>query len=128
MITIQIESPQEEVLIDGKTYLLCPKEQLTKLLDDNIELKKHNAEMRSDLSSFKKAIAGILNVLGLLDSNTGTIKESIQKGEESYLKHIGKALTSVMSDIMLKREKKLAERFSFIQNVIPLINKCAKLS
>jgi hypothetical protein len=115
---IEIENLTDTVTIDGVDYLLLPKAQIEALLAQNLEYKK-------DIEVFRTMVANILAVLGLLDPATGSIKASIQSGEESYIKHILKALKNVVLDLSLGRNKNLEEKFSFIKTALPHIQKYA---
>ena len=125
---IEFTDPEEKILFEGKYYYLCPAEQLEKLLSDNLGLKSTNAELSGEIATLKEVVLSIIGLFGLLDEKTGTIKASIQSGEESYFKHILKALNKIimmvtMAQISKSSEKELADTFAFIKKVIPLINK-----
>lgn len=124
MHQIKINSLTETITIEGKNYLLLPKDQLEKLLSDNIEQKQ-------DIEVLRKTITNILSLFGILDEQTGTIKESIKNGSEGYLKHILKSLKNIivlmgLSQFNKKAEAELLEKFSFITPLIPIIDKYAK--
>lgn len=111
--------PNEEITVNKKSY--------EKLL---IELK----EYKHDTEELKKCILSVLGLLGILDEETQSIKAKIKTGEEGYTKHILGALGDVMTlltqsnmpIIGKKYEAKLAEKFSFIKTVLPLIDKHSK--
>ena len=111
---IEFTEPEEKILFEGKYYYLCPAEQLEKLLSDNLGLKSTNAELSGEIATLKEVVLSIIGLFGLLDEKTGTIKASIQSGEESYFKHILKALNKIimmvtMAQISKSSEKELAD-------------------
>lgn len=103
------------------------KKEYEKLLSDLNEYKNDTIEL-------KKCILSVLRLLGILDEKTQSIKEKIKSGEEGYTKHILGGLGDVMTlltqsnmpIIGKKYESKLAEKFSFIKTVLPLIEKHSK--
>lgn len=112
---------KEEININGVNYLLVEKNQLENIIHQNIEFKK-------DIQELKHCIVSVIDVLGLLDKNTGTIKEKIKTGEEGYFGHIIKALKDVMllmaeAKFSKSGENKLMEKFDFVKRIIPLIEK-----
>jgi hypothetical protein len=117
---------KEKLTIDGKDYYLVENEQLKRLIDDLKEGKK-------DINELKNCIMSLLGVLGLLNEAGTNIKESIKTGEESYFKHILKALGETMAllgqaqipVIGKKAEAKLLEKFHFVKTIIPTIEKYA---
>lgn len=122
--TIQIADLKDTITIEGKQYLLMPKDQLIKLLNDASEKKQ-------DVEVLKKTILSILDLFGILDEKTGTIRESIRTGSESYIKYILKSLKNIivlmgMAQMSKKAEAELMEKFSFITPLIPVIDKYAK--
>lgn len=120
-IKIEIDTLQDTFIINEVEYQVFQKNQLLGLLD---KLKDYQA----DITELKSAVTNILKLLGLLDEQTGTIKAAIQNGDESYLKHILKALTKVMSLLALaqvspRSQRELEETFSFIKTIFPIIKK-----
>lgn len=124
--TIEIENLTDEIIIDGLKYYLVKVEQVEKLLDDNQVMKSKVKEYEADLTELKNAITGILSVLGILDPETNAIKSAIQSGEESYMKHMAKAMTNIVLWMTTGQTKKLEEKFHFIKSVLPIVNKYAK--
>lgn len=120
---IEITDLQQTITIQGKDYILAPKAELHKMATDHTELKQ-------DMEVLKKTILSILKIFGLLDEQTGTIRESVRNGDEGYIKYILKALKNVVflmgtAQFSKKAEAELLETFSFIGPLIPVIDKHA---
>jgi hypothetical protein len=122
-MNIEVETVKDLVVIDGVEYYLTPKTQLETLLTENKEFK-------TDFINLKGCILKLLDIFGILDSKTNTIKEKIKTGEESYFKHILKALKTITillveakSGFSKRAEAELDTKFDFIKVVIPLIDK-----
>ncbi len=116
-LTDKIEHP------NGKKYYLVPCEEVEKLLSDNITYKKEIDELRYCATS-------IIAMFGLLDEETGTIRQSIVDGTESYIKYVLKALNRMIADLAIAsfsktKEAEVAQRFAFIKTLIPIIQKYA---
>lgn len=128
--TVTINNLEESVFIDGQEYVLLKKGKGEEMLDRIESLSKALAEKESDLAEMKKVIISVLDLLGILNDEKTTIRAEIQSGDESYFKYILKALNSTIM-LMTKAqfskgaEKELAEKFAFIKNLIPVINKYA---
>lgn len=110
--------------INGEIKTLVNVDQLEKLL---FQLK----DQKKDLLELKNCVVSVLRLMGLLDEKTGTIKESVRSGNESYFKHIIKALKDVVMLMTMARfnkasETELMEKFAFIKTVLPLVDKYAK--
>lgn len=125
MRKIEFENITDEISINGNKYYLVKVDQVEKLLDDNQVMKVKIKEYEHDLTELKNAITGILSVLGILDPETNAIKSSIQSGEESYMKHMAKAMTNIVLLMTTGQTKKLEEKFHFIKSVLPVVNKYA---
>ena len=82
------------------------------------------AETAKDIEKLKTVIIGIIKVLGLYDEQTGTIKESIAKGEESYIKPILKSLGKLISGLTFNKDQ-IAKDFAFIELIFPILKKYA---
>jgi len=136
-IKIEIQNLQQTFIIDGKEYVLIDKKQgenLFNKLDWYIKtLKEREQELvisKKETEELIHVVKCVLVLLGLMDQQTGTIKEAIRTGEESYMKHIMKSLKNVLvllgkAQFSKGSEKELVEMFSFIKNVIPMIDKYA---
>lgn len=103
--------------------ITIPKHQLEALL-------KQNQEFKEDFKNLKGCILKLLDIFGILDPETQTIKEKIKTGEESYFKHILRALKNVTvllieakSGMSKRAETELDTKFDFVKTVIPLIEK-----
>jgi hypothetical protein len=123
MIKFELKEITDTLTIDGLEYQIFRKDQLTGLID---KLK----EYQGDITELKSAVTNILKLFGLLDETTGTIKTEIQNGEESYFKHILKALNKtvgllMMAQVSKKSQAELEIQFAFIKTLIPIINKHA---
>lgn len=96
-----------------------------KRLDD---LLKENA---ADVAELRNVVISILKLLGIWDDKTNAVKAAIKSGEESYLPNILKGLGEVtmlagqaqIPVIGKKAEQKLVEKFHFLKNLIPIIEK-----
>jgi len=120
---LEITDLQQTIVIDGKEYILAPKAELHKMAVDHKDLK-------ADMEVLKKTILSILKIFGILDEKTNTIRESVRNGDEGYVKYILKALKNVVflmgtAQFSKKAEAELAETFSFIGPLIPVIDKHA---
>lgn len=101
------------------------KEQLNSLLT---QLDDANNERKV----LKSSVMQIMDFIGLIDKNTGTLKEEIASGEESFIPSMLKALGDVMGlltkssmpfSLGKKAKEDLANKFAFIQDLLPIINK-----
>lgn len=88
-------------------------------------------EFKGDVDELKKVIISILTILGIWDEKTNAIKATLKSGEDGYIPTILKGVGDIMalaaqSQVPLigkKAEKKLHEKFSFLENFIPLMEK-----
>jgi hypothetical protein len=127
MIKLELNQITDKIEIEGKQYLLVEKNQLTNLLNQNAEYKK-------DVVELKECIISVLRLMGLLDETTKTLKAEIKSGEESYFSPILKSLSDVVKLLTLsqlpivgkKHEEQLVQKFSFIKQILPLIEKHGK--
>lgn len=127
VIKIPAENLKQTILIDDKHHLIVEKQKIENLLN-KIE------DYKQDITGLKNCVFDILRLLGVFDENTGTIKETIKKGEESYFNHILKSLSEVVAllgqaqipVIGKKAEAKLLQKFHFVKTIIPLIEKHGK--
>lgn len=110
-------------IIEDVEYSLVPTEKLETLL-------KQNQEFKEDFKNLKGCILKLLDIFGILDPETQSIKEKIKTGEESYFKHILRALKNVTvllieakSGMSKRAEQELDTKFDFVKTVIPLIEK-----
>lgn len=125
-INVTLTSLRQEIPLNGKTYVVIDKSQLQSLLN---QIKENKA----DILEFKSCVLSILSLMGLLDEKTETLKESIKTGEEGYFGPILKSLSEVISllgqaqipIIGKKAEAKLVQKFAFIKNILPIVEKHA---
>lgn len=120
---IELDSLQEPFEIEGQKLIIAPEEKAAAMLAEN-------SAYREDIKELKEVIYNILDLLGILDKTTGTIKESIKTGEEGYFKHIAKALTGTAlllgkAQISKAAAAELEQSFAFIKNFIPIAEKYA---
>jgi hypothetical protein len=120
---MEIETTPEENKGVIEETITIPKKQLEELL-------KQNAEFKEDFKNLKGCILKLLDIFGILDPNTQSIKEKIKTGEESYFGHILRALKNVTvllieakSGFSKRAEAELDTKFDFVKTVIPLIEK-----
>ena len=130
-IQINIENLEETIILSGDEYVLLKKGKGEEMLDRIEQLTAKLNEKDSDLEEMKKVIISVLDLLGLLDETKTTIRAEIQSGEESYFKYILKALNSTIMLITKAQFSKgaqaeLEQKFSFIKNLLPVINKYAQ--
>lgn len=126
--TITIQNVQETITIDGKEYFLLEKNKGDEMMDRIESLTQQLSEKEADLAEMKSVIISVLDLLGILNEEKTTIRAEIQSGEESYFKYILKALNSTIMLITKAQfssgaQKEMAEKFAFIKNLIPIINK-----
>lgn len=127
MIKLELNQITDKIEIEGKQYLLVEKNQLTNLLNQNSEYKK-------DVVKLRECIISVLRLMGLFDETTKTLKAEIKSGEESYFSPILKSLSDVVKLLTLsqlpivgkKHEEQLVKKFSFIKQILPLIEKHGK--
>ena len=121
-IEIKKDGLQLPINIENEDYLLCPEKQLEGLL-------KRLEDYKNDINELHNCISSVLDVMGIYDPETKDIKKAIKTGEESYFKYILRALKDTVvlltqSKMGLKSsEKELLQKFAFIKNIIPLIEK-----
>lgn len=118
---LSLDSLQETFTIDGVDYSIFNKSELENLL------KKHQ-DYQSDIKELRSVIVSVLKLLGIYDEATGSVKSEIASGEESYFKHILKALNKIVmllvtAQVSKKAQAELEETFSFITKIFPIINK-----
>jgi hypothetical protein len=94
------------------------------------QLDEANAERKI----LKSSVIKIMDLLGLIDKETGGLKQEIVSGEESFVPSMLKALGDVVSMLTKssvpswmgggdKAKQALADKFYFIQELLPIINK-----
>jgi hypothetical protein len=102
----------------------------SKLTDLLNKLDDANAERKI----LKSSVIKIMDLLGLIDKETGGLKEDIASGEESFVPSMLKALGDVVSMLTKsslpsfmgggdKAKQALTDKFYFIQELLPIINK-----
>ena len=95
------------------------------------------AESEKEKTLLKNAVVNIMSLMGLIDKNTGKMKEEIASGEESFIPGMLKSLSDVVALLTKsslpkfmgggdKAKEELATKFSFIQELLPIINKYGK--
>lgn len=106
---------------DGHLISHTEKKRLDELLKEN----------EADVAELKNVVVSILQLLGIWDEKTNAVKASIKSGDESYLPSILKGLGDVIAlagqaqipIIGKKAEARLVEKFHFLKNLIPIIEK-----
>ena len=125
-VTIEIIDINQTITIQGNEFVLVPKKAAETVFEQNKVYKL-------EVEKLKNMTMSILKLLNLNNEKTGTIKQSIQSGEEGYFKHILKGLNKVVGLLVQAQfsksaQKELEETFAFIKNIIPIANKYANTS
>ena len=115
----------EQTTTNAETVTIL-KEQLNSLLN---QLDDANSERKV----LKSSVMQIMDFIGLIDRKTSKLKEEIASGEESFIPSMLKALGDVMGLLTKssmpkilggeKAKQELADKFAFIQELLPIINK-----
>lgn len=106
------------------------RERLTTLLNQLDEADQERQIL-------KGATIKIMSLMGLINPETGTMKEEIASGEESFIPGMLKSLSDVVALLTKsnlpafmgggdKAKDALAEKFGFIKELLPIINKYGK--
>lgn len=101
------------------------KKQLAALLAENAQFKK-------DIKVLHKSTLQTMDILGLIDPQTGTIKEDVLTGKENPFPSILKGGSSLLSLVgqagigMSSAKRKLEEKFSFLEELLPLLRTYGK--
>lgn len=98
--------------------------ELSQLLNENEELKNEIAEII-------KLVRQIIGVLGLLDASGKSIKPELLSGQESVFSLLLSSLSDIIGLITKSKmplighryEKKLEEQFSFVKEIVPIVQK-----
>lgn len=98
-----------------------------------LELEKENNELKSEITEIIKLVREIIGVLGFLDENGKSIKPELLSGDKSVFSLllislsdiIGLITKSKMAVIGTRYEKKLEEKFSFVKDIVPIVQKYA---
>lgn len=95
------------------------------------ELLRQNEELKADFMALRGGVIKIMDFMGLIDPKTQGIKAEIESGEESFVPGMIKSLGNLT--VMLakastpfvgvKAKEELGQKFIFIHELIPLINK-----
>lgn len=117
IITTTPHSDQFQLITEAE------KNRIQAVLDEN----------KADVDELRNVVVSILKLLGIWDEKTNSVKNSIKTGQESYLPSILKGLGDVtmlagqaqIPVIGKKAEAKLLEKFHFLKNLIPIIEKHA---
>lgn len=105
------------------------EEKLKMLLEQNEEYKKEHAIL-------KNSAVSIMGMFGIMDQNTQKMKPEIASGEQSFIPGMLKSLGDLTALLMKanaprwmgggkQAEEELAQKFSFIKDLLPIINKHA---
>lgn len=96
-------------------------------------LLERKAEAEAEIVILKGSAICIMDLMGLIDKETNTVKSEIASGEESFIPGMLKSLTDVVALLTQANlpkflggetaQAKLAEKFSFVKDLVPLINK-----
>jgi hypothetical protein len=125
--TIQVNHLEEIIKIGETEFHLFEKNKLDALLNKLEAFKTENTEYKEEITVLRKSIFKILALLGLVNTETNSLKEDI---DTHYVKYILKALTSVIgllstSKFSKSAERELLEKFAFIKELMPIIKKYA---
>jgi hypothetical protein len=125
-VTVTITDINQVIKINDENFVLVPKSAMERI---TIERKEYKAEIKE----LKNMVMSILSLLNLLDPDTGKIRQTVQNGDEGYLKYILKGLNKIVSLLVQAQfskaaQKSLEETFAFIKNIIPIANKYAQTS
>jgi hypothetical protein len=106
------------------------------ILVDRAELKEilnQNESMKKDIKVLKTGVTSVMDLMGLIDKKTGLIKPEIESGEESFIPGMLKSLGDVVTLLTRasagrwfggdKAKEELGNKFSFIQDLLPIIKK-----
>lgn len=117
-------------------FVLVPAAQLETLLNNSAAKDLELTEANKERQILIKIAYSIMDLFGFIDNETGKMKPEIISGEESFipgmLKSLGDVTTLLMSaktpfkSMREKAEQKLAEKFSFVKDLIPLLQKYSK--
>ena len=94
-------------------------------------LEADNSELNAEIAEVIKLVREIIGVLGLLDVSGTTIKPELLSGDESVFSLLFVSLGDIMGLITKsnmpilgkKYTAKLADKFRFVEGIIPLIQK-----
>ena len=93
-------------------------------------------ESQAEQKILKNAAIKIMSLMGLIDPETNKMKPEIASGEENFIPGMLKSLTDVVALLTKsnlpgfmgggdKAKQQLAEKFDFIKELLPIINKHA---
>lgn len=129
-INIEISNINQKIEIDGHTYLLVKKPEL----EETIRLIKHykaeNQTQKLEIDALKDVVVDVIKLLGLYDEKTKSIKAEVREGK-GFIMPIIKSLKDVGFLLAQSKmgfpgaEKELLEKFAFIKNILPLVDKYA---
>lgn len=109
----------EEIILELKAKMLA--------------LIQENNEQKAEIAEIIKLIRQIIGVLGLLDETGEAIKPELVSGEESVFTLLLGSLSDIMGLITKtkmpiigkKYEAKLEEKFAFVKDIVPIVQKYA---
>lgn len=108
-------------------------ENLEMLQKQLIAAEAENKQLKKEIAEVINLVRRIIGVLGLLDEKTNAIKPELLSGEESPLGLLMEALSGIvalitkskMPVIGKKYEKELEEKFAFVKDIVPIVEKYA---
>ncbi len=129
-ITIEISNLAQKIEIDGHTYLLVKKPELDETIRLIKQYKSENATQKQEIDALKDTVIDVIKLLGLYDPVTKTIKAEVREGKGVFgpiiksIKDISFLLVQAKMGFP-NAEAEILEKFAFIKNVLPLVDKYA---
>jgi hypothetical protein len=128
------DTTETAVTVTGKTTPEVVEDKLIQISESKLRiLLARNEEAEHEIKILKGSAISIMDLMGLIDKDTQTVKPEIASGEESFIPGMLKSLTEVVSLLTMaqmpkklggaKAEEKLAVKFAFVKELVPVINK-----
>jgi hypothetical protein len=133
----QAEAPAQDQSDKNQEVLKVTRGQLEALVMHAEAADKKIAETEAEKQALIGCCMGIMNLLGLVDENSGKVKTEVLKGDENWLPYVLKGASDVMGALFslktaftdkqkAKAEANLQKKFGFLKEVMPLIDKYGK--